>query len=222
MSIGPMDDSNFNPKNLDPGVRKLVAGLRSLGIPTTDSGDGETKQQGPGVLEFPHVFATYTAFTDCGLSFALSQAMDHAKMLHTILPELPEGEGIVEVKWSPQDEAVILAIIGWCDEDIGEIDWTGAKPEAQPAATGQAVVLIARETAGRIAAIVNEQLSTMTMSTSIALDLRKAAESLQLAADNQDRDILGDFRTALGYDRDDDAIDFAKLIEAAGDAHDAC
>jgi len=47
-------------EDLDPGIRDVVAWLRSEGFNTTDSGDGVTKLQGDnpyeGALEIPHVF----------------------------------------------------------------------------------------------------------------------------------------------------------------------
>jgi hypothetical protein len=39
----PMDNAEFDPAQLDPGVRRLVVWLRDNGFRTTDSGDGKTK-----------------------------------------------------------------------------------------------------------------------------------------------------------------------------------
>lgn len=56
---GPMTDEDFDPEELDPGVRRLVLWLRGLGFDTTDSGDGRTKlaagfDEG-SALPYPHV-----------------------------------------------------------------------------------------------------------------------------------------------------------------------
>lgn len=48
-----MNDDNFDPTQLDPGVRMLVSLLRQHGFETTDSGDGKSK--GKDGLDVPHV-----------------------------------------------------------------------------------------------------------------------------------------------------------------------
>lgn len=47
---GPLDLAE-----LDPGIRDIVAHLRSAGFETTDSGDGRSKEPDPEVLPFAHV-----------------------------------------------------------------------------------------------------------------------------------------------------------------------
>jgi hypothetical protein len=57
---GPMGEVDFDPSQLDPGIRGTVMWLRSCGFKTTDSGDGKAKiAEGFGgdgwVCDFPHV-----------------------------------------------------------------------------------------------------------------------------------------------------------------------
>ena len=56
-------DEGFDYDQLDPGIRKVVRFARSLGIDTTDSGDGVTKLAAgwdPGeAMDFPHVWASF-------------------------------------------------------------------------------------------------------------------------------------------------------------------
>lgn len=53
--LGLVEVLPFDPAQLDPGIRRTVLWLRSLGCHTTDSGDGKTKPPGVGILDFPHV-----------------------------------------------------------------------------------------------------------------------------------------------------------------------
>lgn len=48
--------ADFDPAELDPGIRRVVVWLRSLGCRTTDSGDGASKPDDARVLNFPHVY----------------------------------------------------------------------------------------------------------------------------------------------------------------------
>jgi hypothetical protein len=52
-----MRDNDFDPNFLDPGIRRVVVWLRSLGYRTTDSGDGVSKPPEARVMgDRPHVF----------------------------------------------------------------------------------------------------------------------------------------------------------------------
>lgn len=42
-NYAPMSDDEFDPANLDPGIRATVLWLRERGFKTCDSGDGKTK-----------------------------------------------------------------------------------------------------------------------------------------------------------------------------------
>jgi hypothetical protein len=42
-NYAPMNDDEFDPANLDPGIRATVLWLRERGFKTCDSGDGTTK-----------------------------------------------------------------------------------------------------------------------------------------------------------------------------------
>ena len=52
-----MGDADFDPALLDPGIRRVVVWLRSMGYRTTDSGDGVSKPEYARVMgDRPHVF----------------------------------------------------------------------------------------------------------------------------------------------------------------------
>lgn len=217
--IGPMNERNWNVDNLDPGVRQLVTGLRKLGIPTTDSGDGVSKPKLDGVLDFPHAFACYTAFTDCGRGFAMDQAARHADLLREVLPELPEGEGRIEVSWDAYGDTVVLAVIGWNDDDLAGIDWDAVAPKpAEP--VKQAVFVMSPHAALASASVLRDKLHEISQDHPWRPDFQEAADVLQNGGESTARDILGDFRAALGHDRDDINIGFAEMIEEVDDLTD--
>jgi hypothetical protein len=53
--IQPMADHEFDPANLDPGIRETVVYLRGNGFDTCDSGDGVTKDKEDRAFDVPHV-----------------------------------------------------------------------------------------------------------------------------------------------------------------------
>jgi hypothetical protein len=218
----PMSDSDFNPNNLDPGVRQLVIGLRKLGIPTSDSGDGVSKEH--RVLDIPHVFACYTAFTGCGRSFALDQAATHADLVRQLLPEKGDGGdlgGRIEVSWDAYGDTVVLAILGWSDADIVGVDWDAAKPTPKSDNEQlEVLVPLKPETAGHAASCLRDKLRELGHEHPWRKAYSEAVDALQAAADGQARGILGDLRAALGFDRDDGDTDIGDIIEAVSDLMD--
>lgn len=61
---GPMDDDDFDPSQLDPGIRQVVLFLRGLGFTTTDSGDGRWKWRCAGCGAQPG--EKHMATDECG------------------------------------------------------------------------------------------------------------------------------------------------------------
>lgn len=70
-NYAPMSDDEFDPANLDPGIRATVLWLRERGFKTCDSGDGKSKIEAgynePGdeecvcdALPVPHVIMNTT------------------------------------------------------------------------------------------------------------------------------------------------------------------
>lgn len=107
--------SEFDEKELDPGIRELVVWLREIGIPTTDSGDGVSKPDMECAINEPHVFAVYEP--NGGDPFkTLSKASMASLLLSSMLPRR-EGTRI-EVSWSPRDERAIVALFGYTNEDV--------------------------------------------------------------------------------------------------------
>lgn len=54
--IRPMSDAEFDPLNLDEGIRDVVMLLRKHGFDTCDSGDGFSKDEDDRALDVEHVF----------------------------------------------------------------------------------------------------------------------------------------------------------------------
>lgn len=110
--IRPMAADEFDPANLDPGIRDLVVYLRGLGIPTCDSGDGVSKERDEGsVFDAPHVFAWYDGAQGWAAAMAAAEAVGRV---------LSNRVGTsIEVSWSPRTPHIaVLAIIGYTNEDV--------------------------------------------------------------------------------------------------------
>lgn len=82
--------SNFDPNDLDPGIRRTVLWLGSLGYQTSDSGDGRSKPKRQRVLDIPHVVITVLA----------RNLLDETDALIQAVAEL----GIPEVPWDQDTE----------------------------------------------------------------------------------------------------------------------
>lgn len=99
----------LDASTLDPGIRRLVMHLRALGIPTTDSGDGVSKPADERVLDVPHVFAVYSR-NDWRVALA------DADRVLLMIPASQDGE--ITLSYSPRDQRLVLAIIGYGDADL--------------------------------------------------------------------------------------------------------
>lgn len=113
-----MDPSDLSKEELDPGIRRLVVWLNSLGFKTTDSGDGVTKPEEHRSLEGPHVFMTTTPDKMVEEANRL-----HALILNAIVIGLPAGhprpEFSVEASYSADTPwLAVLMLLGVNDEMI--------------------------------------------------------------------------------------------------------
>lgn len=112
----PMSDAEFDIERIDPGIRRLVAWLRSLGYKTTDSGDGVSKtldvfaqDAEQDALDFAHVHISI------GLDNNLSWQADK---LHRLMKAAGITEGQVQVTYSPNDGIATLSVFGITDADL--------------------------------------------------------------------------------------------------------
>jgi hypothetical protein len=105
----PMHGHGFDYARLDPGIRRLVAHLRTLGIPTTDSGDGVSKPAGERALDVPHVFAVYNRND-------WRTALADAERVGSLLPARDGSE--VTLAFNAHDKQLVLAIVGYGDGDL--------------------------------------------------------------------------------------------------------
>lgn len=114
------DDLDY--EKLDPGIRRTVRWLRSLGYETCDSGDGVTKlamfnspaeafEQG-GILNVPHVFIWSTPET---------MIADARRLLAVIEETFGYPVGIVEATFNPADGEAIISV-----RSIGDSNLPGA------------------------------------------------------------------------------------------------
>jgi len=103
--------ADFNPDDLDPGIRATVLWLRSQGFDTRDSGDGETKVGAVEcALEVPHVAIVTTR----------DQLLDETDRLAGLVRELgvevsPLGGDGVEIQagYDPGDGSATILIMNF-------------------------------------------------------------------------------------------------------------
>ncbi len=95
---------------LDPGIRRTVAWLRSLGYDTSDSGDGKTKVGSMEcALDFPHV-AIRLQFSHDLASTANELWSDLGKAGITV------ESGMIVASYDPADSSVVILLSGIDDE----------------------------------------------------------------------------------------------------------
>lgn len=109
----PAPADAFAPAALDPGIRRTVTWLRSLGFETTDSGDGASKVgEMECAVDFPHVHMLGTTFG--GL-------IDTAKRLREACrsANLPIESGTIQATYDPFDGSAVVSLYGIDDAKIG-------------------------------------------------------------------------------------------------------
>ena len=114
-----MGDMNYvNVEELDPGIRKTVLWLRSLGYETTDSGDGKTKPTGGDecALTFPHVVIRVRPYQ---LQPVADGLMEMLRFHHgvEVTPMTPEASAsaptpTIEASYNPADGIAIVMLYG--------------------------------------------------------------------------------------------------------------
>lgn len=94
-----MSDEDFDISKIDPGVRMLVSLLRQHGFDTTDSGDGQSKEENG--LDVPHVHIV------CHAQLLVYEAdrLHRVLAMHgvTIQPIAQEGAPCVQATYDPAD-----------------------------------------------------------------------------------------------------------------------
>lgn len=110
---------DFNPDDLDPGIRRLVTWLQDLGFQTTDSGDGTTKfAQGwteECAMPFPHVAMVCSPYDMLTEADDLRSYLESAGVVLT--PEGVEGPTLV-ASYDPADSSAILLLSHVADTDL--------------------------------------------------------------------------------------------------------
>lgn len=110
---------DFNPDELDPGIRRLVLWLRELGFETTDSGDGKTKfEQGwteGCALAFPHVAIVCRPTEIIDGADKLLACLATAGI--TVTPEGTAGPTI-SATYDPADWSALLFLSNVSDADL--------------------------------------------------------------------------------------------------------
>lgn len=122
-------DAATDFEGYDQGVKKLVRLLRSKGFNTTDSGDGVSKPKEERVLDFPHVFMSYssveqakeeatrlyTMLTEMGVKFGFDLEVEDCANLDDLdIPPIPW----IEVSWSPIDNVALVGLTNVTDNNI--------------------------------------------------------------------------------------------------------
>ncbi len=99
---------------LDPGVVRLVTGLRSEGFQTTDSGDGVSKPADARAMDVPHVFIRCDS---------VEHGISEARRLLLVLMDAGlnvERDGWdVQLSWSPLNNVAVVLLTGVSDADLG-------------------------------------------------------------------------------------------------------
>lgn len=120
MNYQPMSDDDFDPANIDPGIRATVLWLRERGFKTCDSGDGETKikagyneaSEGAGdvsceAMPVPHVIMKTTPESMVDEVRRLADALRDAGV------ELDPAAGrVAQAVYCPTQQVAILELYG--------------------------------------------------------------------------------------------------------------
>lgn len=87
---------------LNPGIRDVVALLRSEGFETTDSGDGYTNEGMEGALDVPHVHCSSTS---------LYLAVDAQRMRELMNREgVRDDQMMIQATYSPIDGVATVSL----------------------------------------------------------------------------------------------------------------
>lgn len=95
---------------INPGIRRTVGWLNSLGFETTDSGDGKTHDYACD-RDYPYVVIRLSSFMSAmKRTFDLMYALEEKGIsIH------PVGEGVsIQVTWDPSDDITLI--------DLAELD----------------------------------------------------------------------------------------------------
>lgn len=102
----------LDPMTLDPGVRRLVMWLRSLGFNTTDSGDGVSKPADQEeVLEMPHV---HIVVPDLDTDTLGREARRLYLEVRDAVSEV--GPGTIQATYDPADGSCVVSLYGITDD----------------------------------------------------------------------------------------------------------
>jgi hypothetical protein len=114
--------SEFNPDDLDPGIRRTVLWLRKAGFDTTDSGDGVSKfkvaEPMEGALDYPHVVCVLKPeelYYEAIFMARLVQAQG-VKVVQNGRRE--PGQAEVQASLDPADGSAILVLAGVGDAEL--------------------------------------------------------------------------------------------------------
>jgi hypothetical protein len=92
----------INYEELDPGIRDVVKVLRENGFYTTDSGDGVSKTERDGVIDFPHVVMLPDEGDTTGIATA-------DRLLKVVMQnDLPHDTGVIESSYDPTDGYILI------------------------------------------------------------------------------------------------------------------
>jgi glyoxylate carboligase len=109
-----------NLDDINPGVRRTVAWLRSLGFDTTDSGDGRTNVAAgiEGALEFPHVYIRVQRGADL-VAEAHRLAIALQRRGVCVGPIGPDDTPCIQATYDPCDGSASIALLYVGDETPG-------------------------------------------------------------------------------------------------------